>query len=325
MSELLEKCTVCGALLDEEDLFCANCGTEAPHPEATALAAETSTHVFRCNGCGASMSYDANAQSLRCPFCGSEKLEAREDELSVAPKYVIPAAIDRGRAETELRRWLGSGFWRPSDLSSTAVVVKIVQVYVPFWVFRATTFTYWTADSNRTPPGARGDWFPVSGDHRGEYAGLLVGASSVLTPAEIAAIEPFDFSAAVARDAFDLDGVTYERFMVARRYARPTARWAIENLERQACAKYVPGSSRNVKVNVRFEGLASDPVLLPFWILAYSYKGTTHRFLMNGQTGRSTGTAPISNLKIAAAIGIGLAVVAGLLACAGAFAGLAAL
>ena len=33
MSEVLEQCTVCQGILDEEDLFCANCGTEAPHGE----------------------------------------------------------------------------------------------------------------------------------------------------------------------------------------------------------------------------------------------------------------------------------------------------
>ena len=30
MSDVLSKCPVCQALLDEEDLFCGNCGTEAP-------------------------------------------------------------------------------------------------------------------------------------------------------------------------------------------------------------------------------------------------------------------------------------------------------
>ncbi len=32
MSDILIKCGVCGAVLDEEDLFCPNCGTEAPLP-----------------------------------------------------------------------------------------------------------------------------------------------------------------------------------------------------------------------------------------------------------------------------------------------------
>ena len=72
MSDLLQKCTVCGALVDEEDLFCANCGAEAPdrRREDDAPQTKSSTYSFQCQGCGASMSYDASAQTLRCPFCG---------------------------------------------------------------------------------------------------------------------------------------------------------------------------------------------------------------------------------------------------------------
>ena len=47
------------------------------------------------------------------------------------------------------------------------------------------------------------------------------------------------------------------------------------------------------------EGLSAEPVLLPVWIMAYSYREQTFRFLLNGQTGRCTGTAPTSYTKIA--------------------------
>ena len=68
MSDLLAKCEVCQSLLDEEDLFCANCGPEAPKREAAAKAHADSSrlakHNFECSGCGASMSYDAGTESL---------------------------------------------------------------------------------------------------------------------------------------------------------------------------------------------------------------------------------------------------------------------
>ena len=65
-------------------------------------------------------------------------------------------------------------------------------------------------------------------------------------------------------------------------------------------SKYVPGNCRNLKVNVRVEGLTGEPVLLPVWIMAYRYKDQVYRFLVNGQTGQCTGTAPTSYRKIAA-------------------------
>lgn len=325
MSDVQEKCSICEALIDEEDLFCSNCGAEAPHPAAKAVSTQVTTHVFKCRGCGAAMSYDAQAQTLRCPFCGSGDLEQEKDQLSVAPRFVIPATVSQDEAMQRLKHWLGSSFWRPSDLVGTAVVQNMQLVYVPFWVFRANTFTYWTADSSTTPAGARGDWYPVTGNHRSIYEGLLVGASSVLSTGEIRGIEPYDFSKSVPADEFDLDKVTYEQFRVPRKYARPYAKAGFEQWESQACQQYVPGRCRNMKVNIRFEGMSSEPVLLPCWIMAYTYQNQVFRFLLNAQTGKSTGTAPVSYWKIAAVVGGSIAAVLALLACAGLCSGLASM
>ena len=330
MSELIAKCEVCQAMLDEEDLFCANCGTEAPHQtesksDAGKLgAARTSTHNFECSGCGASMSYDASAGRLRCPFCGSEKMEPLRDATVLAPQRVIPFVLEKERAIATMRSWLTGGFWRPSDLSQQAMVVSMTAVYVPFWVFAATTHTFWTADTSQTPPGARGDWYPMSGEHRGSYSGHLIGASGVLSPRETAALCPFDLATGVDPDAVDLDNMTVEQFSVPRKYARPLARQGLEAREAQDCQRrYVPGRSRNVKVNVRIDGLTSDPVLLPVWIMAYRYQDRVYRFLANGQTGKSTGAAPHSYKKLAAVIGFAVLAVILLMCLLGVFGALA--
>ena len=319
MPELLSKCSVCGALLDEEDLFCANCGTEAPHADDGAQSGKTylATHNFECQGCGASMSYDASAQTLRCPFCGSTKLEEQKNVKMLRPKWVVPFVIAQQDALARLRQWLGSSFWRPGDLAQHAVVTTLTQVYVPYWVFAARVFTYWTADTSQQPFGARGDWCPLSGENRGNYSGLLVGASSVLTPAETNAICPFELSAAVPPEQVDLNNVVYEQFRVQRKYARPLAQQGLESLEIQTCRQYVPGNCRNLKVNVRVEGLTGEPVLLPVWIMAYRYRDQLFRFLVNGQTGQCTGSAPTSYTKIAGVIGIVIAVLLAILFCTG--------
>ena len=215
-----------------------------------------------------------------------------------------------------LRKWLGKGFWRPSDLSERAAVTKITAVYVPYWVFTARTFTNWTADSSQTPFGARGDWIPMSGQHHGHYSGVLIGASSVLTPAETSAICPFDIAAGIAPDGADMQNVIIEQFRVQRKYARPMAKRGLESFERNACQQYVPGRCRNLQVNVRLEGLASEPVMLPVWVMAYRYKEQVFRFLLNGQSGRATGRAPTSwkKILIAALIAIFIAFVLMLLA-----------
>jgi hypothetical protein len=324
VSDLLTKCSVCQAILDEEDLFCANCGTEAPHPEGERpVQTKVATHNFECQGCGASMSYDASARTLRCPFCSSEKLDEQKDLKVLRPNWVVPFVIQQQDALGRMRQWMGSSFWRPGDLAQAAVVTKLTQVYVPYWVFAAKVFTYWTADSSQTPPGARGDWFPLAGENRGTYSGVIVGASSVLTPTETDGICPFELGKAVSPDQVDLENVVYEQFRVQRKYARPLAQAGLEAREREACRKFVPGNCRNMKVNLRVEGLTGEPVLLPVWIMAYRYKDQLHRFLVNGQTGKCTGTAPISYKKILGVIGLVLAAILLVLACMGIIAAVA--
>ena len=48
-----------------------------------------------------------------------------------------------------------------------------------------------------------------------------------------------------------------------------------------------------------YDDVTFKHVLLPVWIMAYRYKEKLYRFLVNGQTGRATGAAPTSILKVA--------------------------
>lgn len=334
--ELTQRCGVCRCYMDDEDLFCANCGTENPHTLVAASGADparptagegraslghgaggslplehTPSHYsFDCKSCGASMSYDASAQALRCPFCGSTRMEKRPAARSVKPQSVVPFSVTREQAEGTLRQWLGNGFWRPADAARASTIGEMAAVYVPYWVFEATTDTMWTADSSPAPPGSRGDWYPVSGSHSSNYPGILIGGSSILTPQETESIAPFRIEGASRPEEVDLENVIVEDFRVPRKLARPLARGAIEQFERKACSLRVPNRSRNLKVNVRVASMRGYPMLLPVWILAYQYKKNVHRVLINGQLGKIAGSAPFSYGKLT----VVLLIVVGILA-----------
>lgn len=310
------RCELCGSLLDEEDLFCSNCGREAPPGESAdalngAASRETTTagtitkNNFTCSGCGASMSYDAGAAALRCPFCGSTQLEAKPDAKSIAPRGVIPFAVNRAEADRILRSRMKRGLWQPSDLAETATVTEMTPVYVPYWSFSAKTHTYWAADSSVTPAGARGNWYPLFGEHRGRYDGLLIGAGGTLSIWESSEICPFDLGRAVPPQEVDLDHAIVEQFSLPRRYARTLAVQSFHSGEAAVCAaKYVPGSARNVKVNVVLSGMSSEAILAPVWILAYRYRDRLFRFVINGQTGKAVGDLPISPAKIIGTVAV---------------------
>jgi len=305
------RCTVCRTYLDWEDLFCSNCGTEntkgvdslgigiAPK---TSVAQQASVMSFRCDQCAASMSYDASAKTLRCPFCGSEKMSSRPDARTLRPDGVVPFQIVHSQVEGVLRNWLSQGFWKPNDASQRSIVSKVTQVFVPFWVFSATTETAWTADSSAVTLGARGSWRPMSGTRVGNYEGVLVGASGTLTPSEVQEIAPFDLSQAISPDSIDLNNVIVEEFRVTRRDARMNASALVEQYEAGEAQHSIPGSIRNLNTNVRIQDMKSIPLLLPVWIMVYQYRNQPFRVLVNGQTGEVFGTAPFSYAKLTGVI-----------------------
>jgi predicted RNA-binding Zn-ribbon protein involved in translation (DUF1610 family) len=305
MNQTVDRCESCGGLVDVEDLFCANCGTTVPDRRASELKKlATEAKNFQCKGCGASMNYDASAQTLKCPFCGSVDLIENKSPGILAPDCVIPFAIDQGAAEQRLRSWLGSSFWHPGDLRTAAQLTELRAVYVPFWVFTTNVKSYWTADTSEVPLGASASWFPISGACEREYHGVWIAASAGIRTRDLNAIGPFDTKTAIPPESVDLADVTVEQFTVSRRYARPLAQAQLEIAEAQALDREAPGRNRNIHVNLLMEGADSQAALAPVYVMAYRYRDHVYQFVVNGQNGRSTGTAPVSIAKIAGVIGI---------------------
>lgn len=54
-------------------------------------------------------------------------------------------------------------------------------------------------------------------------------------------------------------------------------------------------------------------LMLPVWMSSFVYKGKVYQFMVNGQTGKVSGKAPISPIRVAIAILIGIVII-GLLA-----------
>jgi DNA-directed RNA polymerase subunit RPC12/RpoP len=294
------RCEGCGNHADEEDLFCANCGREtAPPAAAERDQVEEGFIGFDCETCGASMTFDAERQGLRCSFCGAVTLKRQPAATGrIRPRAYLPFAISRAAAEDAFRQWIGRGFFRPFGIAAAAELVTMTPVYIPCWRFHGRAHTYYAADSSATPAFARADWCPVFGEREGETASVLVPASGSLTRPEVQAISPFDFERGQPYRREDLHDHGVEDFGLSRRGARERARGL------------VPGRSRNVRVNPLFFDLRSEPILLPVWINAYRFQARTFRFLVNGQSGRITGNAPVSYARL----GILLTVVAVVLA-----------
>ena len=69
----------------------------------------------------------------------------------------------------------------------------------------------------------------------------------------------------------------------------------------------MPGDThRNLRVWTQHADVTWKHLLLPLWIAAYRYEDRLYTFLVNGQTGKVVGKRPVSKLRVALAVALGV-------------------
>ncbi|MBI2837788.1 MAG: zinc ribbon domain-containing protein [Acidobacteria bacterium] len=340
-------CRQCGADLvfsaADQNLRCQYCGyvsqiprskeaiVEYEYNEAFAPARQkgwgTERRSVKCENCGATSSEDPAITATKCAFCGSPKvIEQTAAADVVRPESMVPFQIDKQKARDGFRRWLSSLWFRPSNLTKESSLASLSGVYIPYWTFDAYTNSYWEADAgyyyytteSYTEGGHRKTrqvrhvrWEHAEGAHDEFFDDELVCASTGLPEGHVRVIQPFDTTKLVPYEAGFLSGWKAESYAVELKVAWQRAKSLIADKIRSACSAKVPGDTqRNLHVETAYSGITYKHVLLPIWVAAFQYGPKTYRVVINGQTGRVSGSAPYSWLKIAAAVVTALIVLA---------------
>ena len=72
---------------------------------------------------------------------------------------------------------------------------------------------------------------------------------------------------------------------------------------RQLCAAQIPGDTyRSLEIAPEFSGRTFKHVLVPVWLLTYTYGARAFQVLVNGYTGKMEGTYPKSPWKVLFAV-----------------------
>jgi len=265
-----------------------------------------SLHAITCDSCGGAIALEIGESLPRCLFCGSAALsimEALPEEIE-PPHAVLPFEISDQEADAAFREFAQSSFWYPDDIRQARL--ELQRLMLPAWVWSGFIETHYTAlVSASTQSGKR----PVAGSEAVRLSNVLVPASTALTHAELVAIAPFEQHNTVAFDPETLD-LPFELGSLTRTAATEEAIEAMESRQRKAIQKSL--GAMNLKTSVLHSELDGRPVLFPIFIGAYRRGSNVFRVVINGQTGKLTGTAPLSWFKIALVVFGVLAVLAGI-------------
>ena len=266
----------------------------------TSASRKADCQVLRCKGCGAATAYDIKHQAPSCTFCDSVvEVETLEDPQEQSEGY-LPFTIGQDEARKAMRHWLSSlGWFRPSDLTTSARLEQLKPLWWVGWVFDAESNVSWAADSNAG--SRRSAWAPHSGQVGMTFDDIPVSASRGLSDAEVSAIGPGCNLTSIREQPEGAQNATIEQFELQRSQARQQIIEAIQSIAAQRVeSEHIPGSRfRKTQVSVVLRKLITRRISLPAWILAYRYKGQLYRMVICGQNAKYvTGTAPYSVAKI---------------------------
>ncbi len=329
-------CRRCATAIEAGDLRCSVCSLTVPEAAREAVAASSasaqpSAKILRCRECGAAVSFTIEKQAPSCGFCGSVMAVEQPVDPVEQAEWIVPFTVDYDAARASLRRWLGSlGWFRPSDLASSATVDTLHPLHWAAWVFDAEALVSWAADSDAG--SGRAAWAPHAGSTHFSWNDIVVSASRGLTLPETTQLvagfrlqqaqpagqpaqpeQPGQGAPRAQAQQLAEGGSAIERFDLQRSAARKKILEAVEAVaSAQLQRGHIPGSRfRNVHTSVLLERLATRRMALPTWVLTYRYKGSLYRALVHGQDpALAFGAAPLSWAKIALVALAGVALVA---------------
>lgn len=280
--------------------------------------------VFRCENCGAEVTYAGATVSSACAFCGSEQVVERVGDVGrILPESVVAFRVDLDAAKGLWRAWLGKGLFRPRKLLDLATGESLRGVYVPHWTYDTRAWSRWTADAGYTytvtvgfGQNARQEtrirWVPASGERTDAFDDILVCASRGLDDRLMDEAKPYDLDGVERYRSEFLAGFGAEEYTVDLPAGWDRARAFAGGVQERRCAGDVPGDThRFLRVWTQYGDVTWKHLLLPLWIATYRWKGKTFRFMVNGQTGKVVGTAPVSAVKVTIAIVLVAALVVG--------------
>ena len=326
-------CPACGAEAHwnpaKKALVCPFCGTESPAPlqtrgAGTVIVEHDLASVLReipdskrgwqaakvsvkCQSCQAISVFNPERVGQRCAFCGSAQLVPYEQvKDAFSPESLLPFAIAEPRAREIVRAWYGRQWLAPNNLKKRALTDTVHGIYLPYWTFDAQAHASWTADAGQyyyeTVNGKRVQrvhWTPASGALDHVFDDELVPASTGVSAALLRKIEPFPTQTLIPYDPGYLAGWTVERYQIDLVNAASHSRDLMDAKLRQLCADDVPGDThRNLQMDARYSDQRFKHILVPVWLLTYTYGSKVYQVAANGVTGTMAGERPWSWIKI---------------------------
>ncbi len=283
-------------------------GTWQASPEKSLGEAVQQTMTqFSCASCGGEIIGAPEMVSTRCPYCDNNVISPTTLTSTRMPDRMIPFTITKAQLVDIFAKETAGLRFLPGDFRSSHSLSEAQGVYVPYWLYDCDVIANFTFTGDKTQTYQDAHYEYTQTDHYELYRGGTMGfddvpviATTDLTPELAEGIEPFDYKAAQPFATAYLAGYSANTFNVTPEVANARANQRIRESAAREFRSTVSGydNTETKSDDVQFVNGLVELVFLPTYLLNLRYGGATHRFAVNGQTGKLVGTFPISKAKV---------------------------
>lgn len=261
--------------------------------------------VYNCPGCGASViTSDKNTASTFCHYCHSPIILTGRLSGEFKPDKIIPFHIAKEQAIAGFEGLCKSKWFLPKNFTSEAKLNYINALYVPYWLADVNMDTSVDAVCETSTTIGNTRHVKVFNCHRRaqmKFVKVPADGSKRIDDALMSSIEPFSYHELTDFSMSYLSGIDAEKYDMDKNAVLPYLRTTLGAESAEAVTESLKRTYKSVRVTSktaftqRIDWLYT---LLPVWFMNYRYKDKDYTFVMNGQTGKYSGSLPLSKLKL---------------------------
>jgi len=295
-----------------QKLECANCGAGYRPEDVSDINTDVyskyyDTRVYTCGHCGAEVITSDTESSTFCVYCGNPAIVFSRVSKEYRPDGIIPFKITKAEALSKIKSKFENNPIVPKDIEVGFKPENMRGIYVPYWVINAD---YQEADwiSGTVKRGKHSETRYYSRAGEVKFKNVPVDGSRILNDDVSLRLEPFYLEDSKDFDEDYLNGFYSNTSDMDIMDLRESASKRCHKLFADEVLKSIPRNARNVKIrdSIYWADIQDDPIymMFPVWFLTFKYNGKPYTVLVNGQTGKVTGTLPWLKKRI---WGIGIA------------------
>ena len=283
--------------------------------------------TLKCAGCGSEVVVNtAEAMSSRCHWCRHVLTVNDQVPNGAVPDAVLPFALSHDQAVQRIREFAGKRrMFAHARFKRDFTPENVVGVYLPYMVVDgnagADVWGYGEVETRRYTRGSGDDretFYDADVYQVQRHVDFTVDDLTIESSAEranmdafvntnniINTILPFDTKNAVKWNASYLSGFTSERRDQDVSAVQPVLEDQLLSIARSQVAPSTSGYDRGVRweaEHLEVRGTRWVSMYLPVWLYSYYHvdrgRGMVHYIAVNGRTGETMGSVPVSHGRL---------------------------